>query len=103
MGREAILSPRQREILKQLCAGHQVKTIAFRLQLSEPTVYAQLNRMYEKTGTAGLYALLIWGLQNPASWRTAAPPPTRKGLHEANCSCGAPYCEVMRLGEDKAA
>lgn len=45
------LSPRQREILQQIAAGHRSKQIAYNLSLSEKTVKMHRGLILEKIGT----------------------------------------------------
>jgi DNA-binding CsgD family transcriptional regulator len=48
------LTPRQREILQQIAAGHRSKQIAFRLSLSEKTVKMHRSLLLAKLQTSNV-------------------------------------------------
>lgn len=48
------LSPRQREILERIAAGHRSKQIAWQLSLSEKTVKMHRTLLFQKLGTTNL-------------------------------------------------
>ena len=56
----ALLSPREREIVRMVIAGMRNKEIAWKLQIAEGTVKLHLNSIYEKIGVDGRVALSIW-------------------------------------------
>jgi DNA-binding CsgD family transcriptional regulator len=48
------LSPRQREILERIAAGHRSKQIAWQLSLSEKTVKMHRSLLLQKLGTTNI-------------------------------------------------
>jgi len=57
---EAVLTPREREIVASLCEGNSNKRIARNLNIAEGTVKCHLVRIYEKLGvTTGRVGLVV--------------------------------------------
>jgi FixJ family two-component response regulator len=52
------LTPREREVLREVVAGHQNKQIAHNLDISQKTVELHRSRVMEKTGAASVSHLI---------------------------------------------
>jgi DNA-binding NarL/FixJ family response regulator len=55
------LTPREREIVKQVCAGLKNKEIAGTLSITAGTVKVHLMHIFEKTGVKDRFELAIHG------------------------------------------
>ncbi len=70
--RVASLTPREREIMELVLAGHPSKIIAFRLGINQRTVEAHRAAIMKKTGSKSLPALARLALA--AAWNGAGQP-----------------------------
>ena len=73
------LSPREREVLRELASGATYDMIAHRMQLSRHTVDTYLRRIRTKTGTQArvdllMLALALAGEQRPIVMSTEEQP-----------------------------
>lgn len=58
------LSPRQREVLRQLALGRSTKEIAFELDLSAKTVETHRAQVMQRLGIRDLAGLVVYALRN---------------------------------------
>jgi DNA-binding NarL/FixJ family response regulator len=58
------LSPRQREVLRQLALGRSTKEIAFELELSAKTVETHRAQLMQRLGIRDLAGLVVYALRN---------------------------------------
>lgn len=58
------LSPRQREVLRQLALGRSTKEIAFELDLSAKTVETHRAQLMQRLGIRDLAGLVVYALRN---------------------------------------
>lgn len=94
MGSQVSLSRREREILTLLCEGKGSKQIADLLELAIRTVDERIAGMADKAGVASRIELVLWAMQNPAVLQRDGS--ARPGLHDPDCPCGSPHCQLMR-------
>lgn len=57
------LTPRERDILKRVLAGHTNKSIAYEFCITEKTVEFHLDRIYTKIGVRSRLKAGIWAMQ----------------------------------------
>ncbi len=58
------LKSREEEIVKHLCKGRCNKEIMQELNISEPTIRANLSRIYKKAGVANRHQLALYAMNN---------------------------------------
>jgi DNA-binding NarL/FixJ family response regulator len=68
-----VLTEREREIVQLLAAGHDNRTIAARLHLSEKTVGNRMSEIFQKLGVANRTQAALVAIQRGL---IAAPPPS---------------------------
>lgn len=59
-----VLSPRQREVLRQLALGRSIKEIAFELELSAKTVETHRAQLMQRLGIRDLAGLVVYALRH---------------------------------------
>ena len=82
----ADLTPRQRQIMEAVLAGHPSKNIALDLDISQRTVENHRASIMKKTGTKSIPALARLALA--AGWNTSPRPPLQETLPAGNGNAG---------------
>ncbi len=75
---EARLTPREKDILYGLLAGHSNKVIANNLGTTDMTVKAQLRHLLRKIGASNRTQAALWARENGIDREIDAPEPARQ-------------------------
>jgi len=81
-----------REIVKKVFGGLDVKAIAGAMEIAVSTVNSRLTSMCDRARVNRLQ-LVLWVLENPACLMRDTE--SLEGLHVPPCECGSPGCLGM--------
>ena len=86
-------TPRERDILAEVCQGSPNKQIAARLEITPLTAKRYVSSLIRSLKLDNRSVLLIWVLQHPSAVTSGS---AAFSLHKQGCACAGAYCVSMR-------